>query len=113
MPAKDAQSDPNADRARDGEPDADDGDPLVKLRTSAATETSRLQRGQTVSLFGASLPVRVLAALGIFVLVFMLVWIALWGLLGGIGLALGWIPAAVVALLAIKLIGRSVWTQRA
>ena len=112
MPANDEQPDPIADRSRDGEADGDDPNPLAKLRASAESETSRLQRGPTVSILGASLPARVLMALGVFVLVFMLVLMALWGLLGGIGLALGWIPAAVVALLAIQLVGRSVWAQR-
>ena len=53
------------------------------------------------------MPKRVLIALGVFVVVFTVVYLALFGLLGGLGLALGWIPAAAVAFLAIQLVGRS------
>ena len=53
------------------------------------------------------MPARVLIALGVFVVVFTVVYLALFGLLGGLGLALGWIPAAAIAFLAIQLVGRS------
>lgn len=106
MPTDDQQRDPDAG-SRDGDHDPDTLARFAQLRASAESETSRLNRGPTVSFFGAAVPARVLVALGVFVLVFTLVLMALWGLLGGIGLALGWIPSAVVALLAIKLIGRS------
>ena len=88
MHAADKQPDRDAERSTDSEPDSEDADPLAQVRASAETETNRLQRGRTVSLLGASVPARVLVALGVFVLVFMLVWMAAWGLLGGIGLAL-------------------------
>ncbi len=112
MTADDEQPGPDPDRSRGDESDGDDSDLLAKLRASAESETSRLQRGPTVSILGTSLPARVLMAMGVFVLAFTLVYLALWGLLGGLGLALGWIPATVVALLAIQLVGRSDRVQR-
>lgn len=117
MPADDDQPDASPDRSRgdepdgDDQPDGDDSDLFTQFRASAESETSRLQRGPTVSLLGGSVPARVLIALGVFVVVFTVVYLALFGLLGGLGLALGWIPAAAVAFLAIQLVGRSGGTR--
>jgi hypothetical protein len=99
-------ADEESDQRGEGD-DAEDGEGgrLAGLRAAADAEADSLQRGPSVSLLGASVPVRALTALGIFVLVFMLVWVALWGLLGTLGLALGWIPAAGVGVLAIRLVG--------
>ncbi len=84
---------------------------VAQFRASAESETSRLQQGPTVSILGDAVPKRVLIALGVFVVVFTVVYLALFGLLGGLGLALGWIPAAAIAFLAIQLVGRSGGTQ--
>ena len=105
MEATDEERDP----PRDEEPDDDDSDRPSALQQAADDEAQRLQRGSTVSMLGAEVPTRVLGALGIFLLVFMLVYAALWALGGGLGLALGWIPAAAAGLVAIRLAGRSLW----
>ena len=113
MLADDDQRGSNPDRSRgdepdgDDEPDADDSGLFAEFRASAENETSRLQEGPTVSMLGGAVPARVLVALGVFVVVFTVVYLALFGLLGGLGLALGWIPAAAVAFLAVQLVGRS------
>ena len=107
MESGDQQQESSAERDRHGEPDGEDDGRLSEARALAESQADRLQEGRTVSLFGAAVPVRVLIALGVFVLVFMLVWTALWGLAGGIGLALGWIPATLAGMLAVGLVGRS------
>jgi hypothetical protein len=97
--------DPNGDRKpRDDEPGRID-----EFKAVAGTETERLQQGRTVSLLGNPVPVRVLIALGIFLVVFMLVWTALWALGGGLGLGIGWIPAAILGAFAIRLVSRTIW----
>ena len=60
----------------DDEPDGDDSGPFAQFRASAESETSRLQRGPTVSMLGDSVPKRVLIALGVFVVVFTVVYLA-------------------------------------
>ena len=94
------------EESRDDEPGRVDG-----LQAAAEAETDRLQRGRTVSLLGNQVPARVLIALGIFVVVFMIVWAALWALGGGLALALGWIPAAVVGAFAIRVTNQTVWAN--
>jgi hypothetical protein len=78
-----------------------------ELRAAADREAQTLQEGPGISLFGAEIPYRVLIAIAVFVVVFVAVWAAVWALLGGIGLALGWIFAAVVGALAVRLVGRA------
>src|SRR5215217_6235367 len=99
MPDTEEPEDPPVDE------DGEDDEPgrVDELRTTAEGEIGSLQRGRTVPFLGASVPVRVLVALGIFVLVFTLVWLVLWALGGTLGLALGWIPAAFAGVLAIRL----------
>jgi hypothetical protein len=82
---------------------------LDELRSTADAEVERLQRGRTISMLGAEVPVRVLIALGVFLVVFMVVWTGMWALGGGLGLALGWIPAAVIGAFAIRLTGQRAW----
>lgn len=77
------------------------------VRTTAEREANSVMQGPKVSLFGAELPKRALIALAVFVAAFTLVWVALWAALGGIGLALGWIPAAALGWLAVRLVLRS------
>ena len=71
--------------------------------SAAETEMRKLQGGPAVSVFGASLPVRILLALAIFIAVFMVVLMALWSMIGGLGLGLGWILAMGAGLVAVKL----------
>ena len=89
--------------------DEDESGRFGALQEAADDEAQRLQRGSSVSLLGAEVPVRVLAALGIFLLVFTVVYALLWALGGGLGLALGWIPAAAAGVVAIRLAGRTLW----
>ena len=100
----------------DGEsrPEAEEGESnptLERSRALAEEEASRLQGGPQLSFFGGTLPVRGLAAMGVFLTVFMLAWVGLWAALGGLGLALGWIPAALVAIAGVVLIGRTLWSS--
>ncbi len=102
-PAGDGEEEEQEDHEE--QEDRDDGR-LAELRAMADAEADSLQRGRTVSLLGASVPLRTLIAIAIFIVVFMLAWTALWALLGTIGLALGWIPAALLGVLAIRLAPR-------
>ena len=61
----------------------------------AERELRPLQGGRRIRFLGEELPVRAIAAIGVFVFAFMVVWLLLWAVLGGIGLGLGWIPAAL------------------
>ena len=83
--------------------------PFDGVVAEAGVEAERLQRGPAVSFFGNPLPVRTLVALLVFLIVFMLVWVGLWAAMGGIGLGLGWIPAAVLGALAVGVWGHAVW----
>jgi hypothetical protein len=76
---------------------------LGELREEAGGDAEALNRGGTVRMLGADVPSRVLVAIGIFVAVFVLVYLLAWTVLGGLGLALGWILAMVVGSLAVKL----------
>jgi hypothetical protein len=110
MRADERDDDPAADRdGEEEEPRDEEPGRLDELQTAADAETQRLQQGRTVSLLGNPVPVRVLIALGIFLVVFMIVWTALWALGGGLGLALGWIPAAIVGAFAIRVTNHTVW----
>ena len=95
---------------RDDSPQDDEPGRFDEVRATADDTTERLQGGSTVSLLGAQVPVRVLLALGIFILVFMVAWTALWALGGTAGLGLGWIPAAAAGLVAVRLAARSAWS---
>ena len=86
---------------------------LERARAVAEEEAARLQGGSQIAFFGGTLPVRGLVAMGLFLVIFMIAWVGLWAALGGLGLALGWIPAALVAVAAVVLIGRALWSSPA
>ena len=96
---------PAAGEAKDdGQEDDSKGSELLE---AADREARSLHEGRSVSLLGGEIPLRVLAAFAIFIAVFVAVLMVLWAALGGVGLALGWIVAALVGALAVKLlIGR-------
>jgi hypothetical protein len=75
-----------------------------ELRETAERDGKRLQEGPALEMFGGRLPYRTLASMALFVVVFLLVWVGLWAALGGLGLGLGWIVAALAGLLAVKLL---------
>jgi hypothetical protein len=104
-----AEADERVDSPQGEVPDDEPGR-FDELQSTADDTTGRLQGGSTVSLLGATVPVRALLALGIFILVFMIAWTVLWSLGGTAGLALGWIPAAAAGLVAIRLVARSAWS---
>ena len=112
MTAPEEQPDSNAERPRDDDDATDSRQALGDLGEAAEGEASRVLGCRTISLFGSPLPVRAVVAVALFAVVFVLVWLAAWALLGGIGIALGWIPAAILAWLAVRLAvadtGRSV-----
>ena len=76
------------------------------LAQEARDDLERLQKGRHLAVPGAELPIRVVIALGIFVVAFMAVWMLLWAAAGGIGLGLGWILAAIVAGVVVALYAR-------
>jgi hypothetical protein len=82
-------------------------DGLDEQMEAVDREVSTFQQGPGPRLFGGVLPVRALIAIALFVVVFVAVWMAFWALAGGLGLALGWIPAALVGALAVVIAGRS------
>jgi ferric-dicitrate binding protein FerR (iron transport regulator) len=69
-------------------------------------ESEPLQRGEALETPLGPLPLRSLAAIGLFVAVAVAVYLVLWALLGTLGLLLGWIPAAALGLLAARELGR-------
>lgn len=96
---------PHDAEPRDDEPQDDEDDSRgAQLLDAADREARSLQEGRSFSLLGGEIPLRVLAALGIFVAVFVAVMLALWAALGGIGLALGLIVGALAGALAVKLL---------
>ena len=96
---REAADDQSPEREAEGEDSA-----ASELRDVAARDGRRLQEGPALELLGGRLPYRVLISMAIFVVVFMLVWVGLWAVLGGLGLGLGWIVAALAGLLAVKLL---------
>jgi hypothetical protein len=88
----------DAPGAKEGEADDEPG-----AREEAAAAIEPLAEGSTLSLGFAEVPTRSLAAMAIFVGVFMVAWMILWAAAGGIGLGLGWILAAGLGALAVKL----------
>jgi hypothetical protein len=74
---------------------------------AADREARRLQEGPGITLFGGQISYRALIAIGIFIAAFMAVWVVLWAGMGGVGLGLGWIPAAAAGVAAVGLFSRS------
>ncbi|MFL5870825.1 MAG: hypothetical protein ACJ75R_07065 [Solirubrobacterales bacterium] len=97
--------------ATEEQPDSSTGtDRLGNVMEPVERETRVFQRGPGLALFGGVVPVRTMIALGVFVFAFVVVWMAFWAIAGGLGLALGWIPAALVGVLAVLLLGRWAWS---
>lgn len=100
-------SEKTAEELEEGEGTVDSGDDarqsLSHTTDQAADAVEPLQEGGTVSLGFADIPVRTLVAIALFVVVFTVVWMLLWTALGGLGLALGPLAAAVAAGFAVKL----------
>jgi Flp pilus assembly protein TadB len=96
---KPSESRPEEERSEDEHrDDASDSGPGV----AADAEVEVLSRGRTIGFFGGELPVRAAWAIAVYVAVFMVVWMLLWAVLGGLGLAVGWLVAAAVGLLAVR-----------
>jgi hypothetical protein len=74
---------------------------------AADREARSLQEGPGITLFGGEISYRTLAAIGIFIAAFMAVWVVLWAGMGGVGLGLGWIPAAAAGVAAVWMFSRS------
>ena len=90
--------------AEEERPDEEPGttEALAQASEQAEKALEPLQKGPAVSLGFADFPVRILAAVGIFIAVFMAVWMILWAVGGGAGLGLGWLLAAAAGALAVK-----------
>lgn len=73
------------------------------LRADAGSSASRLQGGRTFGAFGAQVPVRSAAALGLFVAAFVVVYLLCWAILGGLGLLVGLILGVLAGIAAMKL----------
>ena len=82
----------------------EDASAVDEMRGQIERSGERLQEGREVSLPGeAALPVRSLAAIAIFIIVFVAVYLLCWALMGTIGLAVGAVIALIVGALAVKL----------
>ena len=75
----------------------------ARIKGEAERSVSRLSEGRALPVADGALTVRSVAAVAIFVVAFLVVYLILWGLLGGLGLAFGWIPALAAAAFAVKL----------
>ena len=71
-------------------------------------ESEPLQEGRALDSPVGPLPVRSLWAMAAFLAVAVAVYLAIWGVLGTLGLLLGWIPAAALGLFAAREVGRRV-----
>jgi hypothetical protein len=81
--------------ADQGELREDEPSELDRITAKANRELRAWTEGPSFRFLGGELPIRALAAFGIFIAAFTVVYLALWALLGGLGLALGWIVAAL------------------
>lgn len=88
-----------------GRQDGSDDEPSAvdAVSEQAQGDLEKLDEGPRFEILGATLPIRGLVAMGVFIVAFMIAWMLLWAALGGLGLALGWIVAAVVAAGVVKL----------
>ena len=93
-------------KAAEQAPREEDDSAVAQLRENADREARRLGEGPGITLFGGKIPYRTLLAIAVFVGVFLLVWVPLWAALGGVGLGLGWIPAAAAGAAAVWLLAR-------
>ena len=78
---------------------------MESATASRTDEAGTLRQGRTITFFGGEVPVRMLAALAIFVAVFMVVWMALWTVAGSLGMVLGMFVAGIAGAFAVKLYG--------
>lgn len=69
-------------------------------------ESAPLHEGEAIDTRLGPLPVRSMAAMAAMLLVAVVVYLVAWGLFGGVGLLLGWLPAAALGLLAAREVGR-------
>lgn len=74
-----------------------------RIKAGAHDSVARLSEGRAVPATGGELTVRSVTAVAVFLVAFLAVYLVLWLLLGGLGLAFGWIAALAVAALAVKL----------
>jgi hypothetical protein len=72
------------------------------LRTAVGDDASWVQQGRKLDSPIGPLPIRSLAGIAAFLVAFMAVYLLAWAALGGAGLIFGWIPAAVVGVLALR-----------
>jgi len=94
----------DAEGARQQPQDNDESQSATKtVASNAEAEGRKLMGGRKINFFGGPLPVRSLAAIAVFIAVFVVVWLLLWAVLGSIGLIFGWLIAALVGLVAVKL----------
>jgi hypothetical protein len=96
-----------AEQEATGESEDRDESPSMQVLEAADREARRLQDGPGITFLGGQISYRALAAIGIFIAAFMLVWVVLWAGMGGVGLGLGWIPAAAAGVAAVWLFSRS------
>jgi hypothetical protein len=94
------------EREENAPPEPTAADQAAPIAETLERESEPLQRGQTLDSPLGPLPVRSLAAMGVFVAVAVALYLILWALLGTLGLLLGWIPAAALGLLAARELGR-------
>jgi sortase A len=91
--------------------------PFERLGSMARAVVRQLAVGRGIPLFGGKVPISALAAVSVFLAVFLLAYLFLWGLLGVVGLTVGWIAAFFLGLIAAGLVGvlnlaLTVWSSR-
>jgi len=103
-----AEGEKTAEELEEEENNADRGgsEPAFPVTDVLERESEPLQRGDALDTPLGPLPVRSLIAMAAMLAVSVVVYLLAWALLGGIGLLLGWIPAAALGFLAAREVGR-------
>lgn len=77
--------------------------PTERTRQEVDESLGHLQQGRQVSLGEGGVPVRSMAAVGIFVAVFAVSYLLCWAVLGGLGFIVGFIVGGALGAFAVKL----------
>jgi hypothetical protein len=94
--------------AEENEPEPTGESDTKRLTDALERESEPLLQGDAIASPVGPLPVRSLTAMAVMVAVSVVAYLAAWGLLGTVGLLLGWIPASALGFLAAREVGRRV-----
>ena len=90
----------------ENEHDNEGGTELSSVTDTLERESEPLRKGDALSTPAGPLPTRSLIGMGLMVAVAVAVYFVAWGLLGTLGLLLGWIPAAAAGFWVAREYGR-------